>query len=47
MDEIEEATFINNALREYEENHYMEEDDEWQKKINSLIDKYYKIAIGE
>lgn len=34
---------IKNALVEYEENHYMTEDNEWQNEINNLI-SYFKQA---
>lgn len=35
-----ENEIILNALIEYEENHFETEDEEWQKKVNNLLDDY-------
>lgn len=40
---MSENEIILKALVEYEENNYMNYDDEWQKKINNLISKYKEL----
>jgi hypothetical protein len=37
-----ELEILDQALTEYEENHYQSEDDSWQKIINNLMIKIYK-----
>lgn len=36
-----ELDIIKNAVIEYEKNHTMDEDDNWQRKINKLIEKLW------
>lgn len=38
----EEKSLIQNALVEYEENHYESESQDWQKQINKLIERFLK-----
>ena len=38
---MNEKEIIGKALKEYEENHWNSESQEWQKFINALLEKYW------
>lgn len=42
MNKMTEKEIIYKALKEYENNHYMDEGKKWQIMINKLIDKFSK-----